>query len=86
MQDKELFQIALGIKSPWYVSELRMDTSNQRVDIYIDFERGSEFECPECGGCPPHMIPIRGLGGTLISFSIKPTFMPEQGQVLTTWG
>lgn len=50
MQDKELFQIALGIKSPWYISELRMDASEQRVDIYIDFERGSEFECPECGG------------------------------------
>lgn len=48
MQDKELFQIALGIKSPWYIKDLELNIQEEQVTIYIDFERGSKFECPEC--------------------------------------
>jgi len=46
---EELFAAALGLKSPWYVSNLDFSLENKKLDIEIDFERGSEFPCPVCG-------------------------------------
>ena len=48
MEDKELIQIALGINSPWYVKEIKLNTSHKRMDIYLDFTKGSKFHCPVC--------------------------------------
>ncbi len=39
----ELFAKALLIETPWFVSEIRFDQGNSRLDIWIDFERGSLF-------------------------------------------
>jgi len=41
---KELFQMALNVTTPWYVSDLKFDVETKRLDIYIDFKVGSEFE------------------------------------------
>ena len=49
MQDTDLFQLALGLMPPWLVDNCRFDTKKKRLDIYIDFSRGGEFPCPECG-------------------------------------
>lgn len=49
MNEKTLFQLALGLSEPWYVSETKFDPSIKRLDIYLDFQRGGMFPCPECG-------------------------------------
>lgn len=49
MKDLELFQLALGLKPPWQVSSLEFDPEKKRLDIKIDFLKGSTFSCPECG-------------------------------------
>ena len=43
MMTQELFQMALNVTDPWYVKDLKFDSDNKRLDIYIDFKRGSTF-------------------------------------------
>ena len=43
MITKELFQMALNIIDPWFVSDLKFDEKAKRLDIYIDFTKGSTF-------------------------------------------
>ena len=52
----DLFQLALGITSPWFVSGSLFDQTKKRLDIKVDFKPGSRFACPECKaeGCPVH--------------------------------
>ncbi|MDQ7022260.1 MAG: hypothetical protein Q9M97_06300 [Candidatus Gracilibacteria bacterium] len=42
--EKELFLQALGLKEPWYIKEVKLDIENERLDIYLDFEKGTKFE------------------------------------------
>ena len=49
MRDIDLFQLALGLKPPWQVSSTEFNLEQKRLDIKIDFIRGSTFPCPECG-------------------------------------
>jgi len=53
MRDTDLFQLALGLTPPWYVVSCEFDPEKRRLDIEIDFPRGSTFSCPSCGkgGC-----------------------------------
>jgi len=55
-QDVRLFQAALGLSEPWRVVGVEFDPAGKRLDLRIDFEKGSRFVCPECGraGCPVH--------------------------------
>ena len=41
---------------PWEVVEEKFDEEQKRLDLRIDFPKGSKFPCPECGreGCPVH--------------------------------
>lgn len=48
MQDRELYQEILGLKSPWTVSKVSLDVSRQQVDVYIEHPDGTKFCCPEC--------------------------------------
>lgn len=48
MRDTDLFQLALGLVSPWHVSSSDFNLEQKRLDIKIDFIRGSTFSCPEC--------------------------------------
>jgi transposase len=41
---KELFQMALNITDPWYVKDLKFNVESKRLDIYIDFKKGSTFD------------------------------------------
>ncbi len=47
--EAELFAAALGLQAPWCVSELNFSLDKKRLDISIDFEAGSLFDCPICG-------------------------------------
>ena len=49
MRDTDLFQLALGLKPPWQVSSAEFNLEQKRLDIKIDFVRGSTFPCPDCG-------------------------------------
>ena len=56
MRDNDLFQLALGIASPWFVASSDFDAANKRLDIKLDFKAGARFDCPECkaAGCRVH--------------------------------
>lgn len=57
MNEKQLFGMALGISAPWYIEKVAFNPEEKRLDLYLDFERGSKFLCPECSGgqaCPVH--------------------------------
>jgi transposase len=41
---KELFQMALNITDPWFVKELNFDVEAKRLDVHIDFKKGSTFD------------------------------------------
>jgi transposase len=43
MTQKELFAAALMIEKPWFIQEIKLDQENGKLEIWIDFERGSEF-------------------------------------------
>jgi transposase len=49
MRDIDLFQQALGLTPPWQVSSSEFNLEQKRLDIRIDFTRGSTFACPDCG-------------------------------------
>src|SRR5271166_2292530 len=50
MRDTDLFQLALGLQSPWMVTRSEFAVEDGRLDLYVDFPRGSRFACAECGG------------------------------------
>ncbi|MEZ6043633.1 MAG: hypothetical protein R3C20_24310 [Planctomycetaceae bacterium] len=41
MQDRELYQQILGLKSPWSVSKVALDVEIQQVDVYIEHPSGT---------------------------------------------
>jgi len=55
MRDTDLFQMALSLVPPWQVAKSEFDADKHRLDLHIDFPRGSRFACPQCGAaCPAH--------------------------------
>lgn len=48
MRDIDLFEMALGLTPPWFVTHSAFCVDKQRLDIYLDFERGGKFSCPAC--------------------------------------
>ncbi len=48
-QDLVLFQQALGLSEPWEVVGVEFDLARKRLDLRVDFPKGSVFCCPECG-------------------------------------
>ena len=45
---EELFRCALHLSAPWEISSLRFGEGERKLDIWIDFKKGSKFPCPEC--------------------------------------
>lgn len=58
MRDTDLFQAALGLATPWFVSSSAFDAASKRLEISIDFRPGGRFACPDCGAgeCPVHDV------------------------------
>ena len=48
-EDLDMFQLALGIEEPWYVSYRELDIKQSLLHVGLNFRRGAEFACPECG-------------------------------------
>jgi len=40
---KDIFSAALGISAPWFIEDVKFDTDAGRLDININFKRGSRF-------------------------------------------
>ena len=49
MDEKAFYTKILKIKLPWYVKQVKMDESAQRIDIYVEHEKDIRVRCPECG-------------------------------------
>ena len=45
MRDRDLFQLALGLASPWFVADCVFDGGKKRLDLRLDFKPGSRFAC-----------------------------------------
>ncbi len=53
---KELFEMALGLGTEWHVTDITLSPEEHRIDISLDFDRGTKFPCPKCDtpGCGVH--------------------------------
>ncbi len=49
MKSEELFRKLLGLEDPWIIKEIKFDHQEKKVDIFLDFPKGSRFPCPVCG-------------------------------------
>jgi transposase len=56
MRDTDLLQLALALAPPWAVAGSAFDAAQRRLDVAIDFPKGSRFACPSCGAaeCPAY--------------------------------
>jgi transposase len=55
MNPEQLFSLALGLVPPWMVDDVTFKVEDKRLDLHIDFPKGSRFACPVCGQeCPVH--------------------------------
>lgn len=41
---QEIFAIALGLESPWYIKGVNFNTADSRLDIYLSFTKGHKFK------------------------------------------
>jgi len=74
MHDVDLFQQALGLQEPWRVVDVQFDAEQRRLDLRIDFVKGSRFACPECVGLGARCTTARRRpGGIWTSSSIRRT-------------
>ena len=51
MQDRQLYEQILGIRSPWTVErvELKLEKAKGAVHVYLEHETERAWPCPECG-------------------------------------
>lgn len=55
MKIEEGLRQMLKVDLPWQISLIEVHPGTEVVDIYLDYERGSQFKCPECGkSCKVH--------------------------------
>ena len=55
MEANQLFSMALGLGNAWRVVKSEMNVKKRELKLWLDFESGLQFACPECGGfCPVH--------------------------------
>ena len=48
MKDLDLFQAALGLSEEWIVVKTEFKAQEKRLDIFLDFAPGTQFQCPIC--------------------------------------
>lgn len=96
MRDTDLFQLALGLPLPWTVTRSEFAVEDGRLDLHVDFPRGSRFACAECGraDCAVHDTKDetwRHLDffqhGTLLHARVPRVICPKCGvrKVATPW-
>lgn len=48
MRDTEFYEALLGLRDPWKVKEVKLDSTAGRVDVWIEDRSGVKWDCPEC--------------------------------------
>ena len=55
MDEDKLFTLALGLVPPWMVDDVTFKLEEKRLELHINFPKGSRLACPVCGQeCPVH--------------------------------
>lgn len=54
MDQRKLFQAALGVAEPWRVVDATFTPEEGKLDLYLDFSCGARFACSEGDACPVH--------------------------------
>ena len=49
MRDTEFYEALLGLRDPWRVTNVELDSAAGRVDVWIEDRSGVQWSCPECG-------------------------------------
>ena len=49
MEQPAIFSATLGLSYPWKVTEVTFASADNRLDITVDFDPGSQFVCSCCG-------------------------------------
>jgi transposase len=53
VQSREVFEQLLGIRKPWFVSEVDLALKNREVRVTVDLDESAILVCPTCGNpCP----------------------------------
>lgn len=53
MDTTKLFEMALGLKEPWYVKDVVFDVAARLLTLKVDFRAGSHFSYPDTEGLRP---------------------------------
>src|SRR6266508_1857983 len=77
MAEIDLFQAALGLPEPWRVVGAEFSADRKRLDLYLDFPKGSRFACPQgdAAACAVHDTSDK-TWRHLTSSSTRPTCTP----------
>ena len=53
MRDQQLYAKILGIKSPWEVTDVKLNLSEKKVEVFLATKAGKRMPCPVCNQpCP----------------------------------
>lgn len=53
MKDTELYAALLGLRHPWYVREVKLDLTGDRVDVWLEEAAAAKWDCPQCSKPSP---------------------------------
>lgn len=53
MRDTELYQHLLGLRTPWTVANVELNTREHRVDVWVEHPPELTWPCPECKKAGP---------------------------------
>src|SRR5690606_30727257 len=55
MNSNQIFEMALGLESPWYIKDVKLTKPDGlkrgQLDIYLDFKPGAKFQDPSGAWC-----------------------------------
>lgn len=96
MQDTELYQYILGLKTPWSVAQVELNLERGEVVVQAKHPDGTKFPCPKCQqqlSCYDHAPPRRWRHmdscqfRTLLEAAVPRVNCPQHGvkQVAVPW-
>lgn len=67
MKDVDFYGQILGVKNPWFVESVDLDTRTERVDIKLSHKAKEQWACPEIGDEPKKLAPMKRVAEMLTS-------------------
>jgi hypothetical protein len=81
-QEALLFQAALGIQSPWYITNITLNQETHELHIYLDFEKEVNSLVQSAIRSVAATIPKIKHGGIFLSLNIQRFCMPVHPESL----